>query len=407
MPTRIVILDSNSVLSPDDRKLVNPRVEALLRDCRNLYPIDAFVPRTVLSEIAYRKCISSERLLGKTQNSTGSLAQILKADTLGEPLSTPPIRFNLYRQYLTWCRRNNVTIVRVPIATINWKRLITDAVQRRAPFSQGDSEKGFRDALILQSAMSVAHSRRDAKVTLITSDERFKEAIREQTEWEIADSLDEYLTVLKLEHSNVTAKRIEIFTTKASQAFFEPNNQNSLFYRADVLGHIRNQFAGRLNAIPEMNVLENLVYFPDRTTLDRYGDDVVTVGFSLYQGTDNAKRHTWNVPVTFVTLFEAQTKHLPGICYVLFRRTVFNVTWSAMVSEEGLFTSQAINDASFVSSILERASVSDLSTYGFPLRFGRLDQSGQAGGAKATAGVRVINPPNQSSMNLLSLLGSN
>jgi hypothetical protein len=155
MLTRIVILDSNCILSPDERKLVNPRIETTLRDCRKLYPIDAFVPRIVLSEIAYRKCISSERLLSKTQHSAAGLAQILKVETLGKPITPPPIRNNLYRQYLTWCSRNNVTAVRVPVEKINWKRLITDAVQRRAPFSQGDSEKGFRDALILQSAVSV------------------------------------------------------------------------------------------------------------------------------------------------------------------------------------------------------------------------------------------------------------
>lgn len=393
MLERTVILDSNSILSPDDRKLVNPRIEETLRDCRKLYPIGVFVPRIVLSEVAYRKCISSERLLSKAQHSASSLVQILKVETLGESISPPPVRYNLYRQYLNWCRQNNVTVVRVPTEKINWKRLITDAVQRRAPFSQGDSEKGFRDALILHSAMSVVVSRRDTKVTLITSDERFKDAIREQTEWETADSLDEYLAVLKLEHSSVTTKRIEIFTSKASQMFFEPSNQNCLFYKANVLGLIRSQFAKQLDAIPEMNVLENLVYFPDRTTLDRYGEDVVMVGFSWYRGTDAAQRHSWNVTVTFMTLFEAQTKHLPGICYDLFRKTVFNVVWSARVSEEGAFTSESTDDVSFVSSILERAGVADLVAYGFPLRLGRLNQSGQASGTHAAGGVRVISPP--------------
>src|SRR2546423_2932429 len=116
MADRALILDSNSILSPDDRRLVNPRIESLLDDCRKLYPVDVFVPRVVLSEIAYRKCVSSEGLLRKGRNAEAGLSEILQVHPSNRGPNVPPIRFNLYRQYLSWCTKNRITIVPVPLA---------------------------------------------------------------------------------------------------------------------------------------------------------------------------------------------------------------------------------------------------------------------------------------------------
>jgi hypothetical protein len=175
------------------------------------------------------------------------------------------------------------------IPEIDWKVLVTDAIYRRSPFSGGDSEKGLRDSLILRSAIAIAARYDEPDLTLVTGDGLLGEAALKQIKCSVVASLDQYLSALKLEHSNVVAKRYEIFTTKASQVFFESDNQNCLFNKANVLAVIRRMFADKLNAIPELNVLENLVYFPDRTTLERYGDDVVIVGPSLYQQEDPYK----------------------------------------------------------------------------------------------------------------------
>ena len=40
-------------------------------------------------------------------------------------------------------------------ADVDWQRLMIDAAYRKAPFQLGEKEKGFRDALILETFMQV------------------------------------------------------------------------------------------------------------------------------------------------------------------------------------------------------------------------------------------------------------
>jgi hypothetical protein len=40
---------------------------------------------------------------------------------------------------------------------VDWNRLIENAVTRRAPFEEGEKEKGFRDALIYECLLQLRH----------------------------------------------------------------------------------------------------------------------------------------------------------------------------------------------------------------------------------------------------------
>jgi len=279
---KTLVLDSNSILSPDSFKLLNPHVESRLAECRTLEAIQVFLPRTVLVEVSYKKAVVLEKALNDWKTSGSHVANFSKIIPSSQNITTEQLKINLYRKYLNWCKLNKVSIEPTPINTIDWKRLITNSLYRKAPFSDGKSEKGFRDALILESFVVIAKKFPDQEITLITGDKRLTEAAKERVACEVVEDIDAFLSILNLRHWHVTSARLEIFTTKASRIFFEENNPTCLFEKTGILPLIRKQYEKALKAFPEVSVFDTIEFYPNFLTFVQIGSEKVSVGSSMY-----------------------------------------------------------------------------------------------------------------------------
>jgi hypothetical protein len=143
---------------------------------------------------------------------------------------------------------------------VDWSSLIKAATYRLPPFQPGEKEKGFRDAIVLESFLQlVSESPKTpqlCRVVLVTSDALLKEAVEKR----IADSInvsvlsdvEELKGLINTLVSDVTEDFIAALRPKARKLFFTSDkDKDTLYYKADIGQQLKEKFATELTKKPE------------------------------------------------------------------------------------------------------------------------------------------------------------
>ena len=125
---------------------------------------------------------------------------------------------------------------------VDWTRLMLDAAYRRPPFQHGEKEKGFRDALILETFVQIASasptSPATARVVLVSSDQLLRNAaetrLSASTNVHVLESVDALKGLINTLGSTVDEQFIAAIRDKAQHLFYKPSDKNTLYYKASV-----------------------------------------------------------------------------------------------------------------------------------------------------------------------------
>ena len=141
---------------------------------------------------------------------------------------------------------------------VDWNRVALDAVYRRPPFQDGEKEKGFRDCMIVECFLQlVADSPKTpevCRVVLVTGDKLVSRAILDRnTGWTnttVLSSLEELKGLINTLVSQVDEAFLAQLKPKASNLFFIPKDESTLFYREHIKDRINALFQAELTALP-------------------------------------------------------------------------------------------------------------------------------------------------------------
>jgi len=143
---------------------------------------------------------------------------------------------------------------------VDWTTLIHAASYRRPPFSPGEEEKGFRDAIVAESFLQlVADSPKTPKlcrVVLVTKDGLLSQAVNERISdhpnVSVLPGVEELKGLINTLVSDVGEEFIARVKPKAAKLFFtSKDDKDALFYKEDVRGRINEKFKVELAARPE------------------------------------------------------------------------------------------------------------------------------------------------------------
>lgn len=141
---------------------------------------------------------------------------------------------------------------------VDWKRLINDAAFRRPPFEKGDREKGFRDSVVIETFIQLVDDSPTTptvcRIVLLSGDNLLSEAAQSRTAQRsnvrVMASLEEVKGLISTLIAAVDEKFIAKIQPKANTYFFEKSNQDSLVYKENLLGKIKDKFSAELSALP-------------------------------------------------------------------------------------------------------------------------------------------------------------
>ena len=249
-----VVFDTNILYTGHESDLVKQQVRDMIEGHKKHRELDIkwYVPDVVRHERQYQMQSKAlqllpnirklERVLGHNLNITESILKKRVEETVEAQLE-----------------ELGLTIIKLAPDKVDWPRLILDACYRYPPFTNEGEEKGFRDALIIESFLQlVANSPKAAttcRVVLVSEDALLGEAvsphIKDTGNVLILKSLEDLQGLINTLVSKVTEDFVNTHIQRATTYFFKQSDDNCLYKREKIKDEILQRFDEQLKAIPD------------------------------------------------------------------------------------------------------------------------------------------------------------
>ncbi len=252
-PELRVLFDSSAIFTGSASDLLSPPVAQFIAD-NSAHPdlhISWYLPEIVILERRYQMVKKGLELLPSVQK-----LEIL----LGHNLNITPqiVEDRVDHAIQSGLSRSNISVVKLACDKVEWTRLIQDATFRHPPFDPGEKEKGFRDAIVVESFLQLVDASpstpRICRVSLVTGDKLISQAITSRTashqNVRILTSLDELKSLINTLVSAVSEEVVARTREQAGKYFFVPKQQDTLYYTQGVRKQIDEQFSKELNEKP-------------------------------------------------------------------------------------------------------------------------------------------------------------
>lgn len=235
-----VVWDTNPLFSESEIELVSSQSLTELREIQQTAGIEILIPRVVAGEILFRKDWGLANLRNDAAKKLTSIGRLVSSPQ-PDVANQKTLRRRLQRRFIGWCKANHIRLWRVPFDKVNWRRLVSLAMNRQPPFSpfdpKGKSEKGFRDALILETLCDVHESITAKQTVFICGDELLADAAKARLgagRLSVYKTSTEYLSYLKLQRQNFVNETIKAILEEATALFYTANSPESVYTKFDI-----------------------------------------------------------------------------------------------------------------------------------------------------------------------------
>jgi hypothetical protein len=248
-----VVFDTNVLYTGSASDFLRKEVADLIEQNRSLSDpsIRWLIPETVRHEREYQMLYAASQLLPPIERFERLLGHNLAI--------TPEILPQLVRDAVDKHVAQYGLVIRpLDHSAVDWPRLTRDAVLRQPPFKPGDSEKGFRDALILETFAQVVEAAPStpsrARVALVSGDQLLREACRTRcmhaSNVHLLESVDALKGLINTLGSSVDEAFIEAIKDRADQLFFISEDQSTLYYKAGIYDKLQAALSGQKVSLP-------------------------------------------------------------------------------------------------------------------------------------------------------------
>ena len=231
-----VVLDTNAVFTDAPEQLLNNETREFLAEIAQSSDPETtvYLPDVVRLERRHQMSQRARKLLP-------GLAKLeaLLGHKLG--ISEEIVDQRVEKSTLDQLAAAGLVELGVDESKIDLKNLILRSVTRQAPFDPGEKEKGFRDAIILetfyQKVENLPTSSQVCRIFfLVTNDPRMREAaelhLRDRLNVKVLDSLSGLRTILNALKSEITDAVLKEILPRAAELFYKANDEKSLYFIA-------------------------------------------------------------------------------------------------------------------------------------------------------------------------------
>jgi hypothetical protein len=231
-----VVLDTNALFTDAADKLLSAEISALITEETKPLGLDItwYIPASVKAERRHQMLERGKGLLiplGKLEALLGhNLA--MSADILSLRVDEA-----ISRQI----KAHNLEELALTTDQVDWPQIIDRAVTKRPPFSTG-SEKGFKDALILEAFLQLAgrspKTPASCRIAFLTNDALLQEAARERTAHmpnvSVIGDIGGLKTLLNAIAAHLSQDAIQEIIPKASLLFWDFETKDGIYIKHDI-----------------------------------------------------------------------------------------------------------------------------------------------------------------------------
>jgi PIN domain len=252
-PELKVVFDTSAIYTDSEAFLVKREVADLVRaaSSHSDLRVSWYIPELARLEREYQMRENGFALLP----AIGKIERVLKHNlNITKQIITDRVRSLVDEQLLEL----GVQVLRLDTHNVDWPRIITDAAHRILPFERGDKEKGFRDAVIMESFLQLVQTSPKTasvcRIALVAGDGGLRKATEERVKKNRNVRILTDLGELKGLINTLVAKIDEDFVAKirpaAAKYFYDRENKAGLWYREKIAEGIPKTFASKLKLLP-------------------------------------------------------------------------------------------------------------------------------------------------------------
>ncbi len=278
------MLDTSSLFSGTAHHLVSIRMRELIEQANALQDLRVrfYLPSIVRDERIYQMRKKADSYLPKLEK-----IELLLGHNLG--IASHLLHDRIARVVEEQVEELGLEVVEITSGSVEWAAVLAAAAFRLPPFEASDKEKGFRDAMILETACQVASRLKPSarcQFVFIASDNLLLTAATKRMTGSsytsvLADT-DELQGLVNTLASQITKEQAASYRTKAISLFFTSGDPKSLYISADIYKLINEQFA------------EELAWKPLDATGVEHGR--ITLGNPIFE--EKRSQHlVWTTPV--------------------------------------------------------------------------------------------------------------
>lgn len=231
----VLIPDTNIVRTPEDSlRLFNKDFLDFWTHIASCYSVTLQLPYIVLEEIREQKAYAA---LKRAKEGVASL-QHLWAIT-GRGIAVTIDEIDSVRESLTSLLTSQFAelpgdreFILVPYRDISLEELAKAAVKRMPPF---EKDKGFKDALILETVKKAITDNSSRDVALVSQDGALRAAgynLRQRNKnVGVYASFEEFKTFIQVAATKYPAELLHAVTRRAAERFFKPGDESTLWFQ--------------------------------------------------------------------------------------------------------------------------------------------------------------------------------
>lgn len=252
-PKLCVMFDTNVLFTQVASDLIRQNVKTLVTEnaVHTDLDIDWHLPKVVVGERRFQMLKRAGELLPAMQKMERLLGH-------GFGIGEDTLSLHVDKAIEASIQELGFNVSDIDVSDVDWHELISRSVNRTPPFEDNEKEKGFRDSVIAHSFFQLykvsPSTPNICRLALVSEDKRLREYVSELTKGSknvrILSSLDELESLINTLVSSIPEEFAAELTDKASELFFEKENQKTFYYKQGVGDRIKEQYSEELKSSP-------------------------------------------------------------------------------------------------------------------------------------------------------------
>lgn len=373
----VVFPDTNILWHESKDVPVHPDFESFWAAHDGQIQLELVLPSVVLGELLFQHCTSANKILDKISLDLNSLSGICSKKHSNR-ITGDKIKNQIDAKFQKWLKEKSATIIDAPISTIDWNSIIEKAIWRKPPFSLDPKnprlEKGFRDAIILESwAAHAKNDTRNVQLTFITNDHLLRSSLKERLKQDsrclFFDSLSDFASHIKLTKEQLTKDFIKGLVERASEKFFVKDDQSSLCYREKITSQIVELSKDRLVDPDGANKNFASIFGKSLGATSKWqrASGAFWVGSTQFENLREPREFHWNSGITYVSLFrKSEEGEAPSLFPEPDNKLLLiecEILWWANIKSDGRFHNITLDKVSIKDTVFREPSQEDRIRY--------------------------------------------
>jgi len=354
VPKHLLVVDTSELWQEVKNEVVSDIFEKFWDEHGDKYTLELNIPEVVKGEIVFQHTTSALKALDRANNQFENMSR--NANKKYQHSITPSkIKKDVELKVWRWLKSKNSIIVDTPIDDIAWPELIEKSIWRRKPFTEDpDTEKGFRDSLILETLKSISNKNTSSDIAFVTRDILLRESAIEELKGNLKvscfESLEQFSSYLKLMDEELTADFIKSIQKRAREKFYDASTHSGLLQNDGIIRIIKDKFSTLFSApftggsggllSPAIGIASPS---PTSNKWEELSNESTWIQSPDFESLEEGNVYYWSSTVSFVQLFKYNSVVPSGFFSSPYdgqkniRILPFNVRWKANVKVDGRF----------------------------------------------------------------------